>query len=49
MGLGLPIARTLCEAHGGRIWAEGGPGPGAVFRIELPAASAAVAPAPGVT
>ena len=48
MGLGLPIARTLCEAHGGRIWAEDGPGPGAVFRIELPAASAAEAPAPWV-
>lgn len=41
MGLGLSIARTLCEAHGGRIWAESGPGPGTVFRVELPAARAA--------
>lgn len=36
MGLGLSIARTLVEAHGGRIWAENGPGPGSVFRVELP-------------
>jgi signal transduction histidine kinase len=37
MGLGLSIARSLVESHGGRIWAENGPGPGAVFRIVLPA------------
>ena len=37
MGLGLSIARTIVEAHGGRIWAENGSGEGAVFHVELPA------------
>ena len=36
MGLGLSIARTIVEAHGGRIWAENGKGDGAVFHVELP-------------
>jgi two-component system sensor histidine kinase BaeS len=35
-GLGLAIARTLVEAHGGSIGVE--PGPGGLVRIELPAA-----------
>jgi PAS domain S-box-containing protein len=35
MGLGLPIARTIIAAHGGRIWAENAPGGGAVFRFTL--------------
>ena len=35
-GLGLPIARAIVEAHGGRIWAESPPGGGAVVRFELP-------------
>jgi C4-dicarboxylate-specific signal transduction histidine kinase len=39
MGLGLSIARTIVEAHGGRIQAENGLVHGAVFRIELPAAT----------
>jgi two-component system sensor kinase FixL len=38
MGLGLSIARSIIEAHEGRIWAENNPGGGAAFRILLPAA-----------
>ena len=36
MGIGLSIARTIVEAHGGRIWADNAPGGGAVFNIGLP-------------
>jgi signal transduction histidine kinase len=36
-GLGLTLARTLVQLHGGRIWAESdGPGRGATFRFTLP-------------
>lgn len=38
-GLGLAIARSLVEAHGGRIWAETAPGAGAQFFVELPLAA----------
>jgi len=37
MGMGLSIARTIIEAHQGRIWAENNAAGGAVFRIALPA------------
>jgi signal transduction histidine kinase len=35
-GLGLPIARHLVEAHGGRITAESQPGRGTTMRFYLP-------------
>ena len=39
MGMGLSIARTIIEAHHGRIWAENHAAGGAVFRIEMRAAA----------
>ncbi|MFN7999132.1 MAG: ATP-binding protein [Bryobacteraceae bacterium] len=36
MGMGLPIARQVIEAHEGRIWVESQPGKGARFYFSLP-------------
>jgi two-component system, LuxR family, sensor kinase FixL len=39
VGLGLSIARSVIQAHGGRIWAENCPGGGAAFHFTLRTAS----------
>jgi len=48
MGLGLSIARTVVEAHGGHIRPESSAGEGAAFHVELPMASSANVAASGL-
>jgi len=45
MGLGLSIARTIVEAHGGRISADSNARDGTIFRLELPLLREAMATA----
>ncbi|HKY31900.1 MAG TPA: ATP-binding protein [Candidatus Polarisedimenticolia bacterium] len=45
-GLGLPIARSLVELHGGSLWAESG-GAGSRFQFTLPSPAAPAQPEAG--
>jgi signal transduction histidine kinase len=40
-GIGLSLVRRIVDGHGGRVWAEGRPGAGASFIVELPVAKPA--------
>jgi signal transduction histidine kinase len=47
MGMGLPICRSIIEAHDGRLWAVPNEPEGAVFQFSLPADGATPAGASG--
>ena len=44
MGLGLAVAKSMIELHGGRIWAESREGKGSTFTFLLPAAQSQSSP-----
>jgi signal transduction histidine kinase len=45
-GIGLAIARSIIEAHGGKIWAESADGKGSTFRFVLPVTGRPATPGP---
>jgi signal transduction histidine kinase len=44
LGMGLPISRSIVEAHGGQLLAESPPGQGALIRCVLPVVASDVPP-----
>ncbi len=34
--MGLPISRSIVEAHGGKLWAKPNSGPGVTFGFNIP-------------
>lgn len=36
LGMGLPMSRSIVEAHGGHLWASKNDGPGTTFHVALP-------------
>jgi C4-dicarboxylate-specific signal transduction histidine kinase len=38
MGMGLPISRSIIEAHGGRLWTVRNDAAGSTFKFSVPAA-----------
>ena len=43
-GLGMPISRSLAEAHGGKLWLESEAGKGAKFIVSIPVKSEQLTP-----
>lgn len=39
LGMGLPISRSIVEAHGGRLWVNSGSETGSLFQFTLPVAA----------
>jgi PAS domain S-box-containing protein len=44
VGMGLPICRSIIDAHGGRLWADANEPRGAVFQFTLPGVKGALCP-----